>query len=754
MSSPRLALVALVSSVFLSAQSGAYVHGSVVDARSGQPIVAEVRLLQPGYHVSCDSAGRFSIPDLGPGEYRLEISATGYQTLTTRFHTELGGSKSVSVALSPYGDQHRDSIAVRSDMSSIDTASGGKFTLTNSDMKNLATVIADDPFRAIQALPGVTSNDDFQARFSLRGADFSRIGIYVDGIQLHNAVHSLEGTDLSGSASAFNPAVVNEMTLHSGAFSERFANSSAGVVDVHMRDPDNDRYSLKFTANLGSAGLAAAGPLGRLDRCSWTGAFRKSYLQYLLARTLTDPSMAFGIEDGEGRVGCRASASSRLSIDLMDSYTDLDRSSLRQQLGANALMLAGQHSTVANLGWLYSPSNRLIVDNHLALLNDSFDDANALRNPVGEGRYQEWVANSSATWMWNAHSSFSAGVSGRRISDSGFEKTFQTFKQVEVVDQYRGQGSLLGGFLEQSWTGWNGRLHLLGSGRWDRHSTDGVTAFSPQASVALDVLPSLKMQLGWGRYVQFPAISQFGSDLGSPRLPPAHTNQATASLEQRIGQTIRLHVEIYDRQDRDLLYQPFLDPRLIGGQLFVPPPNPMYANSLRGYGRGMEVYVQRSSHNGLTGWVSYAYGRTGMHDDVTGDSFPSDWDQRHTINAYASYLLRPTVNLSSRWTYGSGFPAPGFFSVSGPVEDQQFFLSDRRNRVRIGPYQRLDVRVNKTWAREKWKKTLYAEVMNVTNKANYRFGSLDGYARSNGFAYVSVDRMFPILPSVGIVFER
>jgi len=44
--------------------------------------------------------------------------------------------------------------------------------------------------------------------------------------------------------------------------------------------------------------------------------------------------------------------------------------------------------------------------------------------------------------------------------------------------------------------------------------------------------------------------------------------------------------------------------------------------------------------------------------------------------------------------------------------------------------------------------------MNITNKANYRFGSLDGYRLGDGAAYVTVDRMFPILPSVGFVLQR
>jgi outer membrane receptor for ferrienterochelin and colicin len=199
-----------------------------------------------------------------------------------------------------------------------------------------------------------------------------------------------------------------------------------------------------------------------------------------------------------------------------------------------------------------------------------------------------------------------------------------------------------------------------------------------------------------------------------------------------------------------MLYQPFSDPRLINGSVFMPPINALYTNSLRGYGRGVEVYLQRSSTKGISGWVSYSYGRSLMHDGVTGDSFRSDWDQRHTINAYASYRLRPSVNLSSRWTYGSGFPIPGFLTeVNG-----NFFLSAKRNTLNLGPYQRLDVRVNKYWNREKWHTTLYAEVTNLTNKTNSRFGSLDGYSGSNGAAYVSIDTMFPILPSVGVVFER
>lgn len=61
--------------------------------------------------------------------------------------------------------------------------------------------------------------------------------------------------------------------------------------------------------------------------------------------------------------------------------------------------------------------------------------------------------------------------------------------------------------------------------------------------------------------------------------------------------------------------------------------------------------------------------------------------------------------------------------------------------------------MNKVWARERWKTTLFAEVLNVTNKTNLRYESFNGY-NSDKLSYITLNSMFPILPSVGIVLER
>jgi hypothetical protein len=49
--------------------------------------------------------------------------------------------------------------------------------------------------------------------------------------------------------------------------------------------------------------------------------------------------------------------------------------------------------------------------------------------------------------------------------------------------------------------------------------------------------------------------------------------------------------------------------------------------------------------------------------------------------------------------------------------------------------------------------TIYAEVVNLFNAANYRMNSYDGYDPKTGRVSLEFTRMFPILPSAGVMLE-
>ena len=110
---------------------------------------------------------------------------------------------------------------------------------------------------------------------------------------------------------------------------------------------------------------------------------------------------------------------------------------------------------------------------------------------------------------------------------------------------------------------------------------------------------------------------------------------------------------------------------MVSGQGLVAPSasaSERYQNALDGYSRGVELLLQRRSSNGLSGWLAYSFSHTKYDDRVTGESFWGDWDQRHTVNTYASYRFNAKFSASTRFRYGSNFPATGYWETRDGVK--------------------------------------------------------------------------------------
>ena len=268
--------LALAFSLVLGGQPSAGIRGKVVDARDGQPLAnVALHLGDHAYSTASNATGEFAFGAVAPGDYVLKATAVGYRLTTGDVHLTNHEVQSFQVILSPDSLRRTDTVQVKSGPISAPAATDslGEFSLKGEQLKNLGSVLADDPLRAVQAIPGVASNNDFESRFSLRGADFNRIGVYLDGVLLHEPLHTLDGTATSGSASVFNPNLIESVNLYEDAYPERFQDSSAGLLDVHMRDGNHDDYSYRIFANFASAGVMAEGPVPRFRQCSWIGAF-------------------------------------------------------------------------------------------------------------------------------------------------------------------------------------------------------------------------------------------------------------------------------------------------------------------------------------------------------------------------------------------------------------------------------------------------------------------------------------------------
>jgi hypothetical protein len=120
-------------------------------------------------------------------------------------------------------------------------------------------------------------------------------------------------------------------------------------------------------------------------------------------------------------------------------------------------------------------------------------------------------------------------------------------------------------------------------------------------------------------------------------------------------------------------------------------------------------------------------------------------DQRNALNAFATYRLRPSINLSGKFLYGSGFP----FAITFQQASNGTLAPGAVSR--LSAYLRTDFRVDKSWAFTRWKLTLYGEVLNLTNHSNRIVTSVVGLP--NGGLLAHTAEALPITPTAGLAFE-
>src|SRR5262249_23100107 len=123
-------------------------------------------------------------------------------------------------------------------------------------------------------------------------------------------------------------------------------------------------------------------------------------------------------------------------------------------------------------------------------------------------------------------------------------------------------------------------------------------------------------------------------------------------------------------------------------------------------------------------------------------------DQRNSLSIFAVYRLRPSVNLSGKFLYGSGFPISTGSFVSVGTTYEQTGTQDLRY-----PYLRWDMRADKDWAFQHWKLTLYGEVLNLTNHYNTRYVFSTIIDPATGQSLVKTLQGLPITPTAGLAFQ-
>jgi outer membrane cobalamin receptor len=622
-------------------------------------------------------------------------------------------------------------------------------TLGSAEIQNLRNLLTNDPMRAIQVLPGVTTGDDFRSEFAVRGSPFGRMNFTFDGVPTSFLLHTVLQVQDGGSIAMLNGDILDGITLLNGSYPQRYGNRLGAELDFHMREGSRDRTQARVGVSGTDASLVAEGPLGHAKAGSWLVSARKSYLELLLKQiTEGDDDFGFGFSDVQSKLVYDVSAKHRVELSLVAGQSRLDQTSSLNQV--NTVDDGRNHAVLVNGAWRFAASPRFLMTQRLAIGTQRFRNLNVTGVELGKGSGRDVTARTDFVAAGPSSLTFEGGaqIQAQHREEIGRELASTPGLPAFVVASHDAGGALSSAYLQARWAPADGRVAVNGGARVDRWSRTRETEASPWLQADVRLLGTLKLRAGTGIYRQFPGIAETAGLHANPSLRPERAVHADAGIEQSLGSSARWQLTFYNRDERDVLRLPQSELRLVDGRLAGVSLTAPWINALDGYARGVELLVQRRSNGGLSGWMSYSYGVNRHHDRTTGETFDGDFDQRHTFNAYGLYRLTNRFSLAGKLRMGSNTPAIGYWERRNGGE----FVAATRNTLRLPTYARLDLRANRTFNWEKKRLTLFVEVMNILDRANQRYEQ-PGVDIRTLQAFGIFNSMIPRIPSAGILIE-
>ena len=175
-------------------------------------------------------------------------------------------------------------------------------------------------------------------------------------------------------------------------------------------------------------------------------------------------------------------------------------------------------------------------------------------------------------------------------------------------------------------------------------------------------------------------------------------------------------------------------------------PNSLDNALMKGNGRayGAGVMLQKKAGK-LTGWISYACGRSlRRYDDIEGE-IPSAHERLHELDIVASYNL-------GKWDFGLTYMLASGAPYTPP--SALYILSNRimvqygeHNSARMAPYRRLDIAVNYFFNRnERIENGINFSMYNVLGAKNELYHNL--VLDDEGFCYSASDINIRFMPSI------
>ena len=275
----------IISHCKLSSQNKYTISGYVKDVKSGEQLIGATLVIKelPATGTNANAYGFYSIT-LPEGKYTLSAQFTGYQTKPEVI--DLNKSIKLDFALSDAENQLNEVVVTdeRKDQNITQTQMGMD-KLDIQQIKNIPVIFGEkDVLKTLQMLPGVKSAGDGSSGFYVRGGNTSQNLILLDEATVYNASHLL------GFFSVFNSDAIKDVTLYKGTHPAEFGGRLSSVLDIKMKDGNDQKFHVSGGIGIIASRLALEGPIKK-GRGSFLLAARRTYADAVLKAISSNPML-------------------------------------------------------------------------------------------------------------------------------------------------------------------------------------------------------------------------------------------------------------------------------------------------------------------------------------------------------------------------------------------------------------------------------------------------------------------------------
>lgn len=700
----ELKIILILCFLGYTSRSQFVISGKVIEVESGEAIIGAVVYGSNGIQSSVtDQYGHFAL-SVSAGKKEIKCQFPSYESYSATL-TMLKDTFIV-IKLTPTTLQE---VVIKE---SLPNRQAGFLNIPVSQLKRLPMLLGEtDLLKALTFTPGIMAGQEGTSGLYVRGSSPDQNLVLLDESPVYNTSHAF------GFLSVFNPDVVKNIDVYKGSFPARYGGRTASVIDITMKEGNNQKKKGEFSLGILNSRFLKEGPIVKgkssyivAGRLMHTALFQLPQNIKLLTGKPVKDFVGFWLYDFNAKINHTFKDNSQLFYSFYSNYDFFKNASQRVDRKESNTLKWG--SITSSLRYNKSLSSRLFLRvvgtySHFnyQLQNKEIkkiEEENSTNQTTLDNSIRDWSIKTNLDYLPNTNFLLRLGAitTFHRFFPGRIDAIRNNAKSGIELNKNQPISTVESAFYVENELTIRRALKLNTGLRYSMLQVEGkqYANWEPRAALTIQLLENQSLKFGYSIMQQY--MHQLTSNgVGLPndiwvpataKVKPIRSEQVEAGWYWDIDKKKNwsLSLESYYKKMQDLVEYQYGSDIIVDYQKNW---QDIVVTGVEGRAFGIETMISKKQGK-WNGWVSYTYAKSERQTPQINEGvwFGSRYDRRHNVAVVANYQLTKKWSLVSNFVFQTGYPitlpSAAYVDFSGTVAP--YYVG--RNQSRMPNYHRLD----------------------------------------------------------------